>query len=87
MKRVFAILMVVLLLALPTACGESPDDIITIEADVSYFNDGIKMLFPTQLTDAFKKDGFISVEKKNNEIIEYKIKRSDYYAYRARGGS
>ena len=84
MKKVLACLLIVLMLALPTACGESPDDIITFEIDTSPFDKALKGMFPTELVDNMKEDGFISIEKKADELVEYKIKRGDYDAFLAR---
>lgn len=82
MKKVLACLLIVLMLALPAACGESPDDIITFEVDISQYNDSLKYLIPNTLTDDMKEKGFISIETNEEGVIVNTIKRKDYEEYR-----
>lgn len=78
---VFLFLAMVLFSLVSCANKNDPEAVISVNFNTEVYEAIFRSPFDYTLTDGQKEKGFISVEKKNDKVAVYKIKRKDYDAY------
>ena len=61
--------------------NDTPEEIISVNYNTKIQESLFKIPFNYQLSDAMKDSGFLSVEKKDEGLAVYQIKRKDYVQY------
>ena len=83
MRKIIAFFLLLILLLVMCSCGNAnePEEIITVNYNAKIEESLFRIPFEYQLSEAMKEKGFLSIEKKDDGLAVYKIKRKDYNEY------
>ena len=86
MKKILMFLLLFILLLTMCSCNEvyDPEEIITVNYNAKIEEALFRIPFEYQLSETMKEKGFLSVQKKDDGLAVYEIKRKDYNEYISR---
>ncbi len=83
MRKIITFFLFLILLVTMCSCksANGPEEIITVNYNAKIEESLFLIPFEYQLSESMKEKGFLSIEKKDDGLAVYKIKRKDYYKY------
>ena len=78
---IFCIAFIMMLSMCSCKANEDPEEIITVNYRVEVVEKLVQIPVEYEVSDTLKEKGFLSIEKKEDGLAVYKIKRKDYNEY------